>query len=195
MIDDTEDDSAARLLFHMGVLGGPRAAAAETVAALGGVPEPELGAEQEPEPTDGDRMEPEAESEQGAMSEVKVFRMSDFEQDSTALHYAELISKIKLSMERGDTIFLMDTARVHGSFYDLFNQNYKILTDEDGTQLLYSNVAIGAATHQCRVHKDFQCIVHMRKKDFLCAPAPFLSRFEKFNLSVTVRSPVFGPRD
>jgi hypothetical protein len=46
----------------------------------------------------------------------KVFRMSDFPDDNTELHYARLISNIKMSMERGDTILLIDTDRIQGSF-------------------------------------------------------------------------------
>jgi hypothetical protein len=46
----------------------------------------------------------------------KVFRMSDFPDDNTELHYARLISDIKMSMERGDTILLIDTDRIQGSF-------------------------------------------------------------------------------
>eukprot|EP01047_Picozoa_sp_COSAG01_P012870 COSAG01_NODE_590_length_15129_cov_55.685895_2_plen_4125_part_01 len=114
----------------------------------------------------------------------KVFRMSDFAQDNTELHYARLISDIKLSMERGDTILMIDTQRIHGSFYDLFNQNYNTMSDDDGGELLFSNVAVGAASHMCRVHKNFQCVVHMRHKDLDKTPAPFLSRFEKYSLSV-----------
>eukprot|EP01043_Picozoa_sp_COSAG02_P017654 COSAG02_NODE_804_length_16991_cov_2.687840_4_plen_569_part_00 len=46
----------------------------------------------------------------------RVFRMSDFPDDNTELHYARLISEIKMSMERGDTILLIDTDRIQGSF-------------------------------------------------------------------------------
>ena len=47
---------------------------------------------------------------------TKVFRMSDFPGDNTELHHARLISDIKMSMERGDSILLIDTHRIHGSF-------------------------------------------------------------------------------
>ena len=115
---------------------------------------------------------------------TKVFRMSDFPADNTSLHYARLISDIKMSMERGDTILLIDTDRIHGSFYDLFNQNYDAMEGDRGEKMLFSNVAVGAASHKCRVHKDFQCVVHMREQDLKSKPAPFLSRFEKYRLSI-----------
>ena len=50
----------------------------------------------------------------------KTFRMSDFPDDNTELHYARLISDIKMSMERGDTILLIDTDRIQGSFCEYF---------------------------------------------------------------------------
>ena len=46
----------------------------------------------------------------------RIFRMSDFPDDNTELHYARLISDIKMSMERGETILLIDTDRIQGSF-------------------------------------------------------------------------------
>lgn len=51
----------------------------------------------------------------------EVFRMSDFPDDNTELHYARLISDIKMSMERGDTILLIDTDRIQGSFCEYYS--------------------------------------------------------------------------
>ena len=59
------------------------------------------------------------------------------------------------------------------------------MTGEHGKQMLYSNVAVGAASHMCRVDKNFQCVVHMREKELSSKPAPFLSRFEKYRLSIS----------
>eukprot|EP01043_Picozoa_sp_COSAG02_P017655 COSAG02_NODE_804_length_16991_cov_2.687840_5_plen_2135_part_01 len=59
------------------------------------------------------------------------------------------------------------------------------MTGDKGKQMLYSNVAVGAASHMCRVDKNFQCVVHMREKELSSKPAPFLSRFEKYRLSIS----------
>lgn len=53
------------------------------------------------------------------------------------------------------------------------------------TVRLYANVALGATTHPCRVHQDFQCILHVREKDLAQLPPALLSRFSKYRLQVT----------
>ncbi|CAF1637055.1 unnamed protein product, partial [Didymodactylos carnosus] len=85
VIDETEDESAARLLFQVGVL--------------------------DPNP-----------------DKTTVFRMSDFVDDiNNELKNVEILSTIKLCMETGKTILMVNTGRIHGSLYDVFNQNFSIM--------------------------------------------------------------------
>jgi hypothetical protein len=49
---------------------------------------------------------------------------------------------------------------------------------------IFSKVAIGPKTIDVVVHEDFQCIVHIKRSEFDKIPAPFLSRFQKYSLSV-----------
>jgi hypothetical protein len=113
-----------------------------------------------------------------------VFRMSDFPDDiNNELRNVEILSTIKLCMETGKTILMVNTERIHGSLYDVFNQNFSIMATGD-MRKIFSKVAIGPKTIDVVVHEDFQCIVHIKRSEFDKIPAPFLSRFQKYSLSV-----------
>ncbi|CAF3815136.1 unnamed protein product, partial [Rotaria magnacalcarata] len=142
IIDESEDESAVRLLFQLGILHSDR-------------------------------------------SQTTVFRMSDFPNDiDNELRSVEILSEIKLCMETGKTILMINTGRVHGSLYDVFNQNFSIMATEDSRKI-FSKVTIGSKTIDVIVHEDFQCIVHIKRSEFKEIPAPFLSRFQKFSFSVS----------
>jgi hypothetical protein len=131
IIDESEDESAVRLLFQSGIL--------------------------DPDP-----------------SRTTVFRMPDFPDDiDNELRNVEILSTIKLCMETGKTILMVNTGRIHGSLYDVFNQNFSIMAT-DGTRKIFSKVAIGPKTIDVVVHEDFQCIVHIKRSEFKEIPAPFL---------------------
>ncbi|CAF4719416.1 unnamed protein product, partial [Rotaria sp. Silwood1] len=113
-----------------------------------------------------------------------VFRMSDFPDDiHNELRNVEILSTIKLCMETGKTILMVNTGRIHGSLYDVFNQNFSIMATGD-MRKIFSKVAIGPKTIDVVVHEDFQCIVHIKRSEFKDIPAPFLSRFQKYSLTV-----------
>ncbi|CAF4870393.1 unnamed protein product [Rotaria sp. Silwood1] len=113
-----------------------------------------------------------------------VFRMSDFSDDiNNELRNVEMLSTIKLCMETGKTILMVNTGRIHGSLYDVFNQNFSIMATGD-TRKIFSKVAIGSKTVDVVVNDNFQCIVHINRHEFDDIPAPFLSRFQKYSLSI-----------
>ena len=117
-------------------------------------------------------------------SRIKVFRMSDFADDiNNELRNVEILSNIKLCMETGKTIVMVNTSRIHGSLYDVFNQNFSIMATGD-VRKIFSKVAIGPKTIDVVVHEDFQCIIHIKRSEFKDIPAPFLSRFQKYSLSI-----------
>jgi hypothetical protein len=86
-------------------------------------------------------------------------------------------------METGKTILMVNTGRIHGALYDVFNQNFSIMATGD-TRKIFSKVAIGPKTVDVVVHEDFQCIVHIKRSEFNGIPPPFLSRFQKYSLSI-----------
>ncbi|CAF2977365.1 unnamed protein product [Rotaria sp. Silwood2] len=118
-------------------------------------------------------------------SQTAIFRMSDFPDDiDNELRNVEILSTIKLCMETGRTILMINTGRIHGSLYDVFNQNFSIMSTEDSRKI-FSKVAIGPKTIDVVVHEDFQCIVHIKRSEFKDIPAPFLSRFQKYSFSIS----------
>ncbi|CAF2941754.1 unnamed protein product [Rotaria sp. Silwood2] len=113
-----------------------------------------------------------------------VFRLSDFPNDvNNELKNVEILSTIKLCMETGRTILMINTRRIHGALYDVFNQNFSIMATGD-TRKIFSKVAIGPKTLDVVVHEDFQCVVHINRSEMKEVPAPFLSRFQKYSLSI-----------
>ena len=137
VLDETEDDSAARLLFHCGIL---------------------------------DR------------SKTVVYDLSDFPADRNDVVRSTLISNIKHAMNKGTTVFLMHTAPIHGSLYDLLNQHFTRMEKRDEV-VYYANVAVGSFSRPCQVHPNFRLIVHL--PTWQQAPAPFYNRFEKYLITVT----------
>jgi hypothetical protein len=87
-------------------------------------------------------------------------------------------------MEKGRTVFLINCNSIHGSFYDVFNQHYLPRRDRDGTFTYFANVAIGSYSRPCKVHPNFQCIVHLPASELDHTPLPFLNRFEKYLINV-----------
>lgn len=86
-------------------------------------------------------------------------------------------------MKEGHTIVMAQTDDIHESFYDLFNQHFRKISDPIKGTRYYTNIAIGAHSKPCRVHPSFQCVVVVKKSEVLHMPPPFLNRFEKFCLS------------
>ncbi len=141
IIDESEDESAVRLLFQTGILDS-------------------------------------------SPKKTTVFRMSDFPEDiDNELRNVEILSTMKLCMETEKTILMVNTGRIHGALYDVFNQNFSIMATGD-TRKIFSKVAIGPKTVDVVVHEDFQCIVHVNRSEFDKMPPPFLSRFQKYSFSI-----------
>ena len=95
------------------------------------------------------------------------------------------IAAIRHASEEGHTVLMTQTDDIHESFFDLFNQHFRRIDDPDLTKepRFYANIAIGAHHKPCRVHKDFQCVVVVKKSEITNTPAPFLNRFEKYCIS------------
>ena len=105
LLDESEDDSAARLLFQCGIL---------------------------------DR------------SQTVVYDLSDFPDDRNDVVRSTLISNIKHAMMKGKTVFLMHTAPIHGSLYDLLNQHFTRMEKREEI-VYYANVAVGSYSRPCQV--------------------------------------------
>jgi len=95
------------------------------------------------------------------------------------------IAAIRHAAVEGHTVLMSQTDDIHDSFYDLFNQHFRRIDEPDPKKepRFYANVAIGSHSKPCRVHKDFQCVVIVRKSEPRSTPPPFLNRFEKYSIS------------
>ena len=96
------------------------------------------------------------------------------------------ISDVLLAARQGQTVILMNTEEIHGSFYDLFNQHFRKISSKGKQGFkyhFYANVAIGSYSQPCKVDPNFQCIVIMQATKVRHCPSPFLNRFEKYQLN------------
>ena len=60
-------------------------------------------------------------------------------------------------MENGNILILKNLESVYPSLYDLFNQNFTVISKKH-----YSRLAVGSNTNSfAYVHKDFRCIVNV----------------------------------
>eukprot|EP00761_Pharyngomonas_kirbyi_P005972 gb/GECH01005978.1/.p1 GENE.gb/GECH01005978.1/~~gb/GECH01005978.1/.p1 ORF type:complete len:4701 (+),score=834.10 gb/GECH01005978.1/:1-14103(+) len=112
--------------------------------------------------------------------QIKIFNLADFPGSSKHLEKSRVISQIKQSMKNGDTILMFDTDPIHTSFYDVFNQYFTTIHDDDGNPEYFANVAIGSYSRPCPVSPKFQCIIHLPLSRLENTPVAFLNRFEKF---------------
>jgi hypothetical protein len=116
-------------------------------------------------------------------SEKCLFKLSKMPENSN-LEEINLVSGVKYAALQGSKIVLSQTDSINESFYDLFNQHFRRVTNRGGGENLFANIAIGGVSRRSRVSPSFHCIVHIRLSDLHTLPAPFLNRFEKYRLSV-----------
>ena len=130
----------------------------------------------------------------------KIICMSNLPDDCDQVHAAEAIAEVKYFVELPSTVVLANCSRIFGSLYDLLNQNYLWLAtptvcsnsavQNTSHQLrrpleqAYANIGMGLMEIPSRVNSQFQCVVIIRQCDITSTPAPFLSRFEKYLLSL-----------
>ena len=81
---------------------------------------------------------------------------------------------------------MFQTDEIHESFYELFNQHFRIIDNPKEGMKLFTNVSFGAHTKPCRIDSKFQCIVVVKKSELKSTPQPFLNRFEKFFFSYNI---------
>ena len=80
-------------------------------------------------------------------------------------------------------VYAINSSIIDECFYDVFNRYFKVIQSATGREC-YANVAIGTHSRVAIVHPDFKVIVHVPKSKLGCIALPFISRFEKYQLSV-----------
>jgi len=78
-------------------------------------------------------------------------------------------------MEQGKILILKDLELIYPSLYDLFNQNFTVVSEKN-----FARIALGSSNNSLSfVHPNFKCIILVDEKEIEKEEAPFLNRFEK----------------
>ena len=115
--------------------------------------------------------------------ELSFYIGSGFSKDKLSEGYGlKILNKIQLQMEQDKILLLADLESVYPSLYDLFNQNFTIVSGKK-----YSRIAMGSSNNTFSLVNDgFKCIVFVDKNMIEEEEAPFLNRFEKHIISFEI---------
>ncbi|XP_061169142.1 E3 ubiquitin-protein ligase RNF213-like [Saccostrea echinata] len=119
------------------------------------------------------------------MNTITIFG-SSFQSDQQYTQVCRNINRIKVCMETGATVILLNLENLYESLYDALNQYYVYLGGER-----YVDLGLGSHRVKCRVHKNFRLIV-VAEKDVVYKkfPIPLINRLEKHFLNIsTMLSP------
>ncbi|XP_061169274.1 E3 ubiquitin-protein ligase rnf213-alpha-like [Saccostrea echinata] len=112
---------------------------------------------------------------------------SSFPSDQEYTQVCRNINRIKICMETGKTVVLLNLENLYESLYDALNQYYVYFGGER-----YVDLGLGTHRVKCRVHKNFRLIVVAEKEVVYSKfPIPLINRLEKHFLNIsTMLSPV-----
>ncbi|PAA65746.1 hypothetical protein BOX15_Mlig015539g1 [Macrostomum lignano] len=104
---------------------------------------------------------------------------SSFPRDQAYTKICKDINRIKICMERGETVVLMNMDSLYESLYDVLNQYYESCGED-------RFVDLGLGTHRlkCKVHSHFRIVVIAERDTVMNKfPIPLINRMEKHRLS------------
>ncbi|ESO94720.1 hypothetical protein LOTGIDRAFT_232244 [Lottia gigantea] len=105
---------------------------------------------------------------------------SSFPRDQEYTQVCRNINRIKVCMETGNTVILLNLENLYESLYDALNQYYAKFGGER-----YVDLGLGSHRVKCRVHKNFRLIVVAEKKVvYEKFPIPLINRLEKHFLTL-----------
>ena len=118
-----------------------------------------------------------------------VITCSDFESDTNEQALNDNTMRLKKQMAIGGTAVIVGGKRISGSFYDLFNNHLRSIPVEnfepgESPVTHFANVAHGSVSRPSKVHPNAKIIFYLRLSDIFETPLPFLSRFERYVLTV-----------
>ncbi|PFX17552.1 E3 ubiquitin-protein ligase RNF213, partial [Stylophora pistillata] len=114
---------------------------------------------------------------------------SSFPNDQEYTQICRNINRIKVCMETGRTVILLNLESLYESLYDALNQYYVYFGGQK-----YVDLGLGTHRVKCRVHDDFKLIV-IAEKDVVYNkfPIPLINRLEKhFLVTLTSLTPEQG---
>eukprot|EP00105_Crassostrea_gigas_P007930 XP_011422347.1 PREDICTED: E3 ubiquitin-protein ligase rnf213-alpha isoform X2 [Crassostrea gigas] len=106
---------------------------------------------------------------------------SSFPSDQEYTQVCRNINRIKVCMETGNTVVLLNLENLYESLYDALNQYYVYFGGER-----YVDLGLGTHRVKCRVHKTFRLIVVAEKEIVYSKfPIPLINRLEKHFLNIS----------
>lgn len=105
---------------------------------------------------------------------------SSFPKDQEYTQICRNINRVKICMETGQTVVLLNLQNLYESLYDALNQYYVCLGGQK-----YVDLGLGTHRVKCRVHKDFRLVV-IEERDVVYKqfPIPLINRLEKHYLDI-----------
>ncbi|CAC5422253.1 RNF213 [Mytilus coruscus] len=114
------------------------------------------------------------------MHDAVVIFGSSFPSDQEYTQVCRNINRIKVNMETGSTVILLNLENLYESLYDALNQYYVRYGGEN-----YVDLGLGSHRVKCKVHRDFRLIVVAEKEIvYKKFPIPLINRLEKHVLSL-----------
>ncbi|KAM4802762.1 E3 ubiquitin-protein ligase RNF213-like [Urocitellus parryii] len=106
---------------------------------------------------------------------------SSFPRDQEYTQICRNINRVKICMETGKMVVLLNLQHLYESLYDALNQYYVYLGGQK-----YVDLGLGTHRVKCRVHPDFRLIV-IEEKNVVYEqfPVPLINRLEKHYLDIS----------
>ena len=104
---------------------------------------------------------------------------SSFPQDKELIQLCRVMNKIKICMESGTSVVLLNLGSLHESLYDALNQCYVYYGGRR-----YVDMGLGANRVKCSVDLGFRLIMVEDEQKARELPIPFLNRMEKHFVGV-----------
>ncbi|XP_071122875.1 E3 ubiquitin-protein ligase RNF213-like [Mytilus edulis] len=115
-----------------------------------------------------------------SMNNAEFIFGSHFPSDQEYTQVCRNINHIKVCMETGSTVILLNLENLYESLYDALNQYYFEFGGER-----YVDLGLGTHRVKCRVHKKFRLVVVAEKQVVYDRfPIPLINRLEKHFLSI-----------
>lgn len=105
---------------------------------------------------------------------------SSFRKDQDYTQLCLNINRVKMCMEVGKSVILLNLDSIYESLYDALNQYYSLLGDQR-----FVDIGLGNHRIKAQVHKNFRLIVVAEQDDVKRFPTPLLNRLEKHCLTIS----------
>lgn len=122
-------------------------------------------------------------------STTSVISLSDFPEDNNQTKHTAILGQIKTSIEKGQTLVLINSSHIQSALYDVINRHHVVSVSEDTKthrtiREQYAQIAIGSFSRYVKIHPNFRLVIHIPESSLHLTPLPFLNRMEKYKLSV-----------